>query len=106
MCAPLACSVREVLNKHVKRLNSLQIKADETAMMEEVFMFFKKSKKALVPAIRLTVVILLVSVMVFSTMTYVSASAKSLALSIKSNRERSEERRVGKECRSRWSPYH
>src|SRR2546428_11636954 len=24
----------------------------------------------------------------------------------KVNRERSEERRVGKECRSRWSPYH
>ena len=23
-----------------------------------------------------------------------------------SNAERSEERRVGKECRSRWSPYH
>ena len=23
-----------------------------------------------------------------------------------SNRSRSEERRVGKECRSRWSPYH
>ena len=22
------------------------------------------------------------------------------------NKERSEERRVGKECRSRWSPYH
>ena len=22
------------------------------------------------------------------------------------NRKRSEERRVGKECRSRWSPYH
>ena len=22
------------------------------------------------------------------------------------NEERSEERRVGKECRSRWSPYH
>ena len=22
------------------------------------------------------------------------------------NRDRSEERRVGKECRSRWSPYH
>ena len=22
------------------------------------------------------------------------------------NRQRSEERRVGKECRSRWSPYH
>ena len=25
---------------------------------------------------------------------------------IKSNHRRSEERRVGKECRSRWSPYH
>ena len=24
----------------------------------------------------------------------------------RSKRERSEERRVGKECRSRWSPYH
>ena len=24
----------------------------------------------------------------------------------KINKERSEERRVGKECRSRWSPYH
>ena len=26
--------------------------------------------------------------------------------SIDGGRERSEERRVGKECRSRWSPYH
>ena len=25
---------------------------------------------------------------------------------LKAYRERSEERRVGKECRSRWSPYH
>ena len=24
----------------------------------------------------------------------------------KANQDRSEERRVGKECRSRWSPYH
>ena len=24
----------------------------------------------------------------------------------KTDQERSEERRVGKECRSRWSPYH
>ena len=27
-------------------------------------------------------------------------------LGIKPGAERSEERRVGKECRSRWSPYH
>src|SRR5256885_14224573 len=31
-------------------------------------------------------------------------AASHVALS--SNRNRSEERRVGKECRSRWSPYH
>src|SRR2546425_11561050 len=32
-------------------------------------------------------------------------SARSLA-SVQRGKERSEERRVGKECRSRWSPYH
>ena len=26
--------------------------------------------------------------------------------SVVSDKDRSEERRVGKECRSRWSPYH
>src|SRR3712207_3700833 len=30
----------------------------------------------------------------------------AIALIVNSNRYRSEERRVGKECRSRWSPYH
>ena len=30
----------------------------------------------------------------------------SAAPAIFANRYRSEERRVGKECRSRWSPYH
>ena len=29
-----------------------------------------------------------------------------LSLYIKNTGTRSEERRVGKECRSRWSPYH
>ena len=30
----------------------------------------------------------------------------SIANILKKFKERSEERRVGKECRSRWSPYH
>ena len=30
---------------------------------------------------------------------------KAVAIALR-NRWRSEERRVGKECRSRWSPYH
>ena len=29
-----------------------------------------------------------------------------ICYSVKANSNRSEERRVGKECRSRWSPYH
>ena len=35
-----------------------------------------------------------------------SATVESLILWMKPFDERSEERRVGKECRSRWSPYH
>ena len=31
---------------------------------------------------------------------------KAEKLNLKISAERSEERRVGKECRSRWSPYH
>ena len=30
----------------------------------------------------------------------------SVHYAVKANAKRSEERRVGKECRSRWSPYH
>src|SRR2546430_7806774 len=35
-----------------------------------------------------------------------AVEAYKQALSFKPNDARSEERRVGKECRSRWSPYH
>ena len=34
------------------------------------------------------------------------ADAVLLSYTSRINRYRSEERRVGKECRSRWSPYH
>ena len=33
-------------------------------------------------------------------------AVNSVNLHVKPGRIRSEERRVGKECRSRWSPYH
>ena len=36
----------------------------------------------------------------------ISTARNSIAKFINANPERSEERRVGKECRSRWSPYH
>ena len=35
-----------------------------------------------------------------------SAKSKGMNALAGSTRNRSEERRVGKECRSRWSPYH
>ena len=31
---------------------------------------------------------------------------ENVSKTIEKNHQRSEERRVGKECRSRWSPYH
>ena len=34
------------------------------------------------------------------------AEAKARANAERAGERRSEERRVGKECRSRWSPYH
>src|SRR2546425_4812603 len=41
----------------------------------------------------------------FPSPEFSEASPVALAL-LSHGRERSEERRVGKECRSRWSPYH
>src|SRR3989454_11015352 len=35
-----------------------------------------------------------------------NSSPRSRLVRLSSSRRRSEERRVGKECRSRWSPYH
>src|SRR3984885_10249765 len=37
---------------------------------------------------------------------YVDAAFTSVTVCIPGTTTRSEERRVGKECRSRWSPYH
>src|SRR5258708_27703109 len=50
---------------------------------------------------------------IFETRSWSCASARSsftaalmLAVTVEGSGRRSEERRVGKECRSRWSPYH
>ena len=37
---------------------------------------------------------------------YLSAVVGSIVATAEIPKKRSEERRVGKECRSRWSPYH
>ena len=39
-------------------------------------------------------------------LTHILDVADQLKADCKAGRTRSEERRVGKECRSRWSPYH
>ena len=41
-----------------------------------------------------------------SDCTVPSTGSVRFAVSVKAMDDRSEERRVGKECRSRWSPYH
>ena len=43
---------------------------------------------------------------VYSALLTLDQSRDLLVQDIKDKAERSEERRVGKECRSRWSPYH
>ena len=45
-------------------------------------------------------------IMIFSVMIPVSASVSETNSTGAAFELRSEERRVGKECRSRWSPYH
>ena len=42
----------------------------------------------------------------FTLWEFVKAHALTLKYFFKPKATRSEERRVGKECRSRWSPYH
>ena len=49
---------------------------------------------------------LLSTAMMGVTIVHVSASGLTTALLLGWFDRRSEERRVGKECRSRWSPYH
>ena len=71
------------------------------------------NKKVKITAIALVVIVLLVILVTcfsnkedtnnINETTVETTSAKE---KIKTNFTRSEERRVGKECRSRWSPYH
>ena len=37
---------------------------------------------------------------------FMAAGVAAMTIALLSSPARSEERRVGKECRSRWSPYH
>ena len=41
-----------------------------------------------------------------STINMISQDSKEFYFTLDDGKKRSEERRVGKECRSRWSPYH
>src|SRR5260370_22686321 len=46
------------------------------------------------------------AIMVLAFLTILTLPADARGVPRGRNRGRSEERRVGKECRSRWSPYH
>ena len=49
---------------------------------------------------------IVLSATVLSSVGVMAASAEGAVNFLPSSNARSEERRVGKECRSRWSPYH
>ena len=46
------------------------------------------------------------SLLVAGTTLTTASSVSAISYTPRLNHRRSEERRVGKECRSRWSPYH
>src|SRR5687768_18345674 len=46
------------------------------------------------------------SLSLFTALLIVTGAIAIVTYSLSSGEARSEERRVGKECRSRWSPYH
>ena len=58
-------------------------------------------KPSVKKGIRTVVVAMLLILVPLFSLLVLNASYEALYLA-----ERSEERRVGKECRSRWSPYH
>ena len=58
---------------------------------------------------QLTMLVLFVTMLGFTACSdddKVSISTVGITTTVDTTIERSEERRVGKECRSRWSPYH
>ena len=64
--------------------------------------------ETMIVSLCMKIISLLITVMLFGRMIeiYLYISVAPVPFATFSNRERSEERRVGKECRSRWSPYH
>ena len=60
----------------------------------------------LAAVIGITITVSLVFIAYDNVYEQAKEKSDSRAVIIKDNITRSEERRVGKECRSRWSPYH
>ena len=75
-----------------------------TIILEVYFMFIATCRSNTIKFICITLLsVLVVAALVIFVPSYDSAAVSS---GIKYEKVRSEERRVGKECRSRWSPYH
>src|ERR1035437_615741 len=78
------------------------------AEVERLMMFLKNSKKAfdLMANGRYTNGDIMGEHMMPSFASHASEELRNALSPVKDSPNRSEERRVGKECRSRWSPYH
>ena len=71
----------------------LNILLEKTSKIEHYIDFFKNEKDEELFFLK-------------ETLLNVKATLSEIKNDIEEDAERSEERRVGKECRSRWSPYH
>ena len=67
---------------------------------------FKHSKRMIKILAVFWVILLPIATIIDSLMYSDPMTRKLVSYAIPANIFRSEERRVGKECRSRWSPYH
>src|SRR3712207_9413451 len=91
------------LKKSLQRLGSWVVRrASETEVPDTTSGFRAYNREA---AVQLVVV----NKFTYTLETIIQAGKQFIAVDhvpVRTNPKRSEERRVGKECRSRWSPYH
>ena len=90
----------------IDRINELARKQRAEGLSEEEKKEQDKLRKAYLKTIRNNLTASLNNISILEPDGSIPTSCRSLVDAGVGAAERSEERRVGKECRSRWSPYH
>ena len=77
-----------------------------TDPMPELVPSAEKEERNWLPLVVALAIVLLAAGVAFLSLEHGNSRGKGGVTPISAPLDRSEERRVGKECRSRWSPYH